>query len=396
MSMLSITTAGEALKTFFLDSLRYQLNAKASPVLAQLEQNSTSVVGKDIVMPLRYGRNGGFGGGADDGNLPAANSRKTKQAKWETKNLYARIKITDKTMKAAKSNVGAFANLFRLELEDSKEDAQQNLSRQIFADGTGILCAISAVNSGARLLTVPAEAIEIFAEGMLLDVHVANGTYRSTAGSPIEVELVDEVNNQIRVSVFPAGTVATDLLCVQNSYASEITGLKAIFDATTLYGVVRADYPWFNAQSINVAGEISETKIQQGLDDSRRKAGGRINLLACNFGVRRAYQYLLQSQKRQVNTLDLKGGWTGLEYAGGDQRIGLVADMYAPKGSLIGLDTNDFKFYEIQDWDWMDQDGAVLSRIANKPAWEATMIKYGDLGCQKPKAQVRLYGITEH
>ena len=43
-----------------------------------------------------------------------------------------------------------------------------------------------------------------------------------------------------------------------------------------------------------------------------------------------------------------------------------------------------------------DADGAMLSRVANKAAWEATLARYADIGCQKPKGQIELYGITEH
>ena len=57
----------EALKSFYLDGLRYQLNDKASAFLAQIEKTSENVVGKDIVMALRYGRTGGIGNRADDG-----------------------------------------------------------------------------------------------------------------------------------------------------------------------------------------------------------------------------------------------------------------------------------------------------------------------------------------
>lgn len=57
-----------------------------------------------------YGRHGGIGNRSDDGNLPTPRSRQTKQAKWETKNLFAQIQISDKTMRASRGD-GAFASL---------------------------------------------------------------------------------------------------------------------------------------------------------------------------------------------------------------------------------------------------------------------------------------------
>ena len=50
----------------------------------------------------------------------------------------------------------------------------------------------------------------------------------------------------------------------------------------------------------------------------------------------------------------------------------------------------------MKDWDWLDKDGSMFTRVANKPAWEATLVCYADLGCQRPAGQRMLYGITEH
>lgn len=390
MPILGIQTADKALKSYFLPSLRYQLNSGASAALAQFERDSESVVGKDIVMALRYGRSGGSGAGTDIGDLPEPNSRKTKQAKWETKNLYARIMISDKTIEASRSSVGAFANLLKQELEDALEDAKDNLSRQVFGDGTGKLANITAVSG--NVLTV--DNVDYFAEGMLIDILSSGGVVRNT--TYVEVVAVDKDAGTITVNAVPTGTVADDFITVQKSYMNEITGLKAVFDATTLYGIDRTTNKWLYPKKIAVNGELSETAIQQGIDWAEKEARSQTNFLLCSYGVRRAYQYLMQSQKRQVNTLELRGGWRALEYAGGNKPIGLVADKYCPAGTLYGLDTNDWKMYEMNDWTWMDRDGSVLHRVSGKAAYEATLVRYCDLGCQKPRGQFVLTGITEH
>ncbi len=42
-----------------------------------------------------------------------------------------------------------------------------------------------------------------------------------------------------------------------------------------------------------------------------------------------------------------------------------------------------------------DKDGAMLSRVADRAAWEATLVKYCDLACQRPRGQFVMKGITE-
>ena len=158
MTITNITIASEALKNFYLPGLRYQMNDRASAFIAQIEKSSDHVEGSQIVMALRYGRQGGVGNRADDGTLPTPNSRKTKQAKWDTKNFFARFQITEKLIQASRSNQGAFASMLETEIADCETDAKLDLSRQAMGDGTGILATATGVKTSS---TVP-EALPCF------------------------------------------------------------------------------------------------------------------------------------------------------------------------------------------------------------------------------------------
>lgn len=394
--ILDIAAADKALKTFFLEPWRYQLNEKSSGLLAQFERDTKAVVGKKIDMPFRYGRNGGYGAGEI---LPEANSRKTEHGIWETKNIYGRIKISNKTIEASKSNLGAYANMLKTEMDDCLQDVKENYARQVFGDGTGKIGVITVVDSSKKVLTIdPVNdvfGIDIFAEGMLIDIYKSDGT-KLNANNVVEVVAVDDENKQITIDTAVSDIDANSFITIQNSYNEEMTGLDAIVNASSLYGLDRSDHKWLNCQKIAVNGEINEIVIQKGIDTARRKAGSTIDILCCSYGVRRAYQYMLQSQKRQVNTLELKAGWKALEYAGGEKSIPLMVDQYCPSGTMYELDSKDFKMYEMADWQWFERDGAILHRITNTPAYEAALFKYADLGCSKPRGVVVLTGITEH
>lgn len=73
----------------------------------------------------------------------------------------------------------------------------------------------------------------------------------------------------------------------------------------------------------------------------------------------------------------------------------MVATKYAPNGKLRALSRKNWKMYEMDDWNWLDEDGAVLSRVSGKAVWEATLAKYCDLGCDLPRGNVDLTGLTE-
>jgi hypothetical protein len=159
-----------------------------------------------------------------------------------------------------------------------------------------------------------------------------------------------------------------------------------------LYGKSKTTYPFLVPTVTNIAGEIDELDIQKGIDDAELRGGGEINFMFGSHGVKRAYQYLMNAIRHSHEVMELKGGYKVMTYNG----CPLVSDKYCPSGILYHMNKNDFKLHQIGEWDWLDKDGAVLSRVATKAAYEATLVKYGDLGCRKPSGQTKLYGITEH
>ncbi len=399
MTMTALSVVAEALKEYYLPGLRYQLNDKASPLLAQLEKKTENVVGKEIVMAMRYGRVGGIGNRADDGTLPTPRPRQTKQAKWETKNLFSRFQITDKTIRASKSSAGAFAALLEQEIADCEADAKLDLSRQVQGDGVGTLATVSAVDANgdadAQVFTV--DSTMYLAEGMLVDLIDESAAPNAPLANAVgmEVILVDDATS--KVTVVPGADIHStaavgDYLVVSGNLGIELTGVGAVMSATTLYGLARANYPWLSAYTKAINGEISENAIQAAIDRVETKTGSQINFIQCAYDVRRAYIDLLSANKQSVNTLELKGGWKAISYNG----IPLVADKYVASGVMDLLDLNDWGMYQMADFEWMDLDGAMLKQVPNKPAYEATLLKYCDVGCQRPAGQARLTGITGH
>jgi len=399
----------EVLKLFYLKELRYQLNDKASALLAQLEKSSESVVGREIRMALRYGRVGGIGNRPDDGVLPTPRARQTRQAAFETKNIFARFRLTDKTIEASKSDLGAFANMLDQEVKDCEADARLDLSRQAVGSGDGVLCALTAAAAAAQApATTQAVGVTTtmyLAEGMLVDFRsAATGALTNADHAACEILSVDS-DTQFTIADTAVEIPNAAIVCVAGNVTSvggapvvyELTGVQTVVNTGgTLYGINRATSPWLNGWVTTVNGEISETAIQREIDRVETKSGSETNFLLCSKGVMRAYQNLQTAMKQHVNNLDLKGGWSALSYSGGGQPIALVSDKYVPAGMMYGLDLNDWKMYQMADWGWMDRDGAVLARVADRPSYEATLVKYADLGCQRPRGQWRMIGITEH
>ena len=139
-------------------------------------------------------------------------------------------------------------------------------------------------------------------------------------------------------------------------------------------------------------GEISETAIQTAIDELEENTGSKVNFIVCSSGVKRAYQKHLATYKRNIDVMELNGGYKALSYNG----IPVISDRFCPEGTMYLLNTDDFILHQLCDWKWLEgEDGRVLKQVANKPVYSATLVKYADLVCTRPCGQAMLSGITE-
>ena len=60
------------------------------------------------------------------------------------------------------------------------------------------------------------------------------------------------------------------------------------------------------------------------------------------------------------------------------------------------LDTKEFNMHQLCDWKWLEsEDGRVIKQTLNKPTYQATLVKYADLICNKPAGQAKLSNVKE-
>ena len=179
---------------------------------------------------------------------------------------------------------------------------------------------------------------------------------------------------------------------VQNSKGFEITGLGAIFDdsAATLYGLTKANYPWLKPYTSTTETEISDSLIQGAVDYLEEASGSNINFISCASDVRRAYQEYLGAYRRNIDVMELAGGYKAITYNG----IPVVADRFVADGTMYLLNTNDFVLHQLCDWKWLEgEDGRVLKQNAGFPTYSATLVKYADLICDRPCGQAMIKNI---
>ena len=384
--MTTIETVNNALKTFYLDAISEQLNTRVNPLLSLINRTSTDVWGKEIRHLCKYGVNGGVCSGTENGNLPLSGGNKYECLCSTLKNFYGTIEISDKAIRASENHAGAMVSLLNAEMEGLLKAVNFNFNRMLFGDGQGVLAKVTSNTSK----TLKVDSTQNLVEGMILDVY--NEDKEKIAGS-VRIMSVDRQKNSIWLNTHIPIDEKGLFLTTQNSYKNELTGLGAIFkDSGDIYGLSRETHTWLIPYIRKDVGEISEIVIQKAIDEIEENSGNEINFIICSYGVKRAFQKHLSAYKRNLDYINLNGGYKALSYNG----IPIIADKFCPKGMMYLLNTNDFKLNQLCDWQWLEgEDGRILKQVPNKPVYTATLVKYADLMCTKPCGQGMLSGIIE-
>lgn len=383
--MVTLQTAENALKTIYLGVVSNQLNVGVNPLLARIEQTTSDVWGNEIRKLAPYGLNGGVGAGSETGPLPTAFQNQYVKFVSELKNLYGTINLSDKAIRASSNNAGAFVNLLNAEMEGLIKASQFNFGRMLYGDGSGLLGVVSAQDGN----TISLNSVKNFMEGMVVDI--INADVVKLAKS--RVVYVDRVNKTVKLASVDGYTFAEgDEVYVQGSKGNEITGLGSIFsNSQTLYGVDKSVYPWMVPYTKSECGAISDALIQSAIDYMEEMTASQVDFIACSSDVKRAYQTYLGTYRRNIDVMELNGGFKALTYNG----VPVVSDRFIDDQTMYLLNTKEFALHQLCDWKWLEGEGGkIIKQDANSPTYTATLVKYADLICNKPNGQACLRGIT--
>ncbi len=384
--MVTLSNADKALKTFYLGVLAEQLNVGVNPLLAKIGQTSADVWGKEIKKLAPYGINGGIGSGAENDNLPQSGGNNYAQFTLGLKNLFGKIELSDKAIRASQNSVGAFVNLLNAEMDGLLKASKFNFGRMLFGDGSGLLCTTIS-NTSVELNEITVDSIKNLVEGMTVDVYNSSDV-KDTTLSGSRIVSIDRANKVVALSKSAASSIGAGYtLYVQGSKGNELTGLEAIFGVGDMYGLSRSDYSFLTPYQKTVTTGVKADAIQDAIDYIEENAGGVADFIVCSYDVRKEYVENISANRTNLDYMTIDGGYKALSYAG----IPLVADRFVAENVMYILNSQDFKLHQLCDWRWLEgEGGSVLHQISDKACYSATLVKYADLLCERPMGQAKI------
>ena len=389
--MITLETADNALKSVYLGVIGNQLNVGANPLLTKIKQTTNNVYGNEVRKMTSFGVTGGVSAGSESGQLPSTRATGREQFVLTLKNLYGSIEISDKAIRCSQNSAGAFVNLLNDEMENLIKSSTFNLGRMLYGDGTGILSTVTT-NTIIDDEYIPVDRPRNFIQNLACRfVNSAGNNY--TNDKIFYITHVDRAGSQIAGNRYVEKDYKDYKIATENGLNNEITGLGRIFGSkeTTLYGLNKEIHKWLTPYTKDSVGAINETAIQTAIDEIEEESGSDVDFIACSAKVRRAYQEAISSYKKNVDVMNLQGGFKAISYNG----IPVVTDRFVEDDAMYILSTKDFELCQLCDWQWLESnDGRIIKQKEGYPVYTATLVKYAELLCNRPNAQAKLSGIV--
>lgn len=404
MSAFSLVTATNVFKRKFWKMSDAVFNA-SNVTWSRLNKNS-DFVGKDMFVsnPLS------FSGGVGSGSLPTPNVGKYEGSIINSKKVYAVCQVEREAIKASEQSEGAFVKAMAETVKKTLESFMRNMSRQFFADGSGVLgkgAGAGAATAVTGLGTIASPYIITLTAATFFDanfeerdlVQIGTGAAADNSGAAVEttyleIASVDPVLFQVglvgvsaRLAVH-VGAVSkfatTDVIILQNSYQNDITGLRGIANLSaagsgSIYNVA-VQRRWSMQVQDASAAAITVDLINQEMLKIERKSGKVPNLIVCGF---KQYQKLLALQENQkrynLSPKDSKYAgqfsFDGLQFMSTAGIVPVVYDRFVHDDEIWLLNDNYITItMRPGGVQWFEEDGTVFLRDTGSDSYSA---RYG-------------------
>lgn len=416
---LDIAAYDAVLKEVYEKTLQVLLNSR-TVTRNRFKSETGSWEGRTVRYPLNVGRNQGVMATSENGKLPDAGNQVYVEHKIPIRYNHGRIQLSIQTIKHSRSNKGAFKRALDQEMQGLVRDLSNDLNRQMFGWGKGVLALLNGDPGTTTTLTLDApggvagslHGNRFFNVGMNVTFHnPADDTIRAGGARTITAVSADGTQATINAAADAAladndwvvrAAKPTTTAIADTAINNETMGLLGLVDdadfVNILHNVNRTTYPIFKSVNIASVGPLSADIIQRGIDIADQIGEGQVQFMICHHSVRRAYLTLMEADRRYATSSDLKKPDVGTQVAKlkeitfGD--IPMFVDKDAPYGTLFGIDPTPFTRWVECEGEWADDDGTVLLRLTDVDAYEARYRIFENYSCDRPASCVRWDGIT--
>lgn len=392
------STAQDILKEDYKPVVRGQLNNKFV-ILDLATQNEDDVEGIEAVLSTHQGRNKGVGARGAFQQLPTAGAQSYKKSRIPLKRNYATIKVEGYLVRMARSDRGSFVRAVESEIKGAVVDLRRDVNRQCYTPASGQIAATAGSPTATSVAVATTAQARRLEPGYRYDI--------VEAASDLVVRTIDltSVNVSTKTLTYTTALVGTGTAASGNrivntgvtpSESLEITGIESIVDSSgSIFGIDPASYPRWASYEEAVSGLPTDSVFEKAADEVHLACGEDIDLVITSHEVARTFAQTQKGSKRfTTEPTVLKGGFSAVTVTTPTATFALRAERDCETAEAYGLTTAKLIHYKASDWEWMDEDGAVLFRSDGQDAYEATAFRYHELATDQRNAHFKLTGLT--
>ena len=448
----SLASFASILKEFYLGPIQDQLNEETL-VCDMFEKASVDWNGRQVIIPVHTARNTAVGYRAEGGALPgvvglpgapipAQPSQGYSNLTVTAEFLYGRFVVTGPAMASAgKGGANSFVGWVDAEMTRLVSDIKNASNRTAVSGGTcigfmtdnvglgAVPAAVSFTGDAGKAGLLAAAPVDGDIDLVRMDTYASvlgGQTARVTAvgGGTITIGasgaiggtvVVDAAGNAVPIAIIATAQGATAMAAAPNSPGdprNEPEGIYGNVAQPTHFGVDRTTATGLPALQCgdgdplaptsnlvttgNGAGKdaLALASIQTVLDRITLASDEAPDVILCSPLQRTRLVALLQGTITFNSDVGSKGdakmGFTGFSYAG----LPVKTSRHVDNGAMWFVSTKSWKMLELQAGKFADDDGDVLSRVANADAFEGFYKWYYNITCVRPNANGALLNLA--
>ena len=398
MAGATLTTMNAALKKLYLPRLQSTVNT-ATVLLSRLERvlAEKSVSGQSAIVPINIRPSEAIASLGDGEALPTPQNQTLVESSVGYNYLYGTIRITHPTIAASRNEAGAWTKVISAEMEGLERDLRNDVNRQLFGWGNGVLGTTNGTGSGVTALVMDT--------GHAIKANMVLESFTATSGGSTGItnQTVSAVSGNAVTLAGAESWADAEYVYRKGSRGNEMMGLQGIIDdasktsgigafVSTLQGISRAaaDYPEWNANVFEhstpgTSRNVTDTLLDDSILEIEESGEGN---LTCGISSRvqfRKIAQLMTPDRRYSDAMELNGGFKSISWGG----IPIFWDANCPvdvngNDMLFWLDENELAIYQLADWNWDDEDGNVLHRNEGYATYDGTLYYYANMGTTAP------------
>lgn len=384
---------------------------KETILLDKFKRNvDVEVFNNNFYAPVRTRRHSGVANLANGGSKLVSGGAQIGQASVGVKILTGTFDIQKLTIDATSSTKKSVVSQMSYQAKTLTTDFARQVNRQLYGDGVGVVSEVAGSTSGTAFTIRNVSASND--DGRTIDNYGSvNGDINpnkylvpgqiigiGTAGAGT-ASIVAVSGSTVTTASSVANVAADAIYLVDGDGAgagtSEITGIRAALSSSTgtstYAGLARTTQGW--APAIGTAsGALTLSNMESTYLQAREYGNSSDQIMIfVNKTLYQKYGDLLTALRRTVNSMDLQGGWTGLEFQVGGGKVAVVLDYDVPDGEVLFLNMDTWTLCQVSDMNWAeDPNGGALLRRTDYLTYQATMVWFMNVLCVSPAANGRL------